>query len=356
MDKIGTGEGAQAYGSGLYFAENPKVAGQYQRTLFDQNIQEPEVLAKKILTNYDGDTIDAIYQLRQMGRQDSAQLLSDGVDLSKVELPDEAGNLYNVNLNVEPEDLLDWDGGFSDQPENLQKAWKDMWADREADGFFKNVDGTIDEDAVTGRMMYHEIADHQYTKAYVGENNLTKANAMNIEQEASKALKEAGIPGIKYFDGNSRNAGEGTRNFVMFDEDLIEIAEPKRVLGGVDEGVLGGGKVKGGFTTETTDMPLYDDMMKSPEYFKKNKGMTGSIETFTPNEYMTTLNQTSSNTAIDPKLVDEYAQKMANGEDFPMAVIEYQDGKIVNQEGRHRALAAQKAGVSEMPVLIVNRK
>lgn len=99
-----------------------------------------------------------------------------------------------------------------------------MWADREPDGFFKNLDGSIDEDAVTGRMMYHEIADHQYTKAYVGENNLTKANAMNLEQEASKTLKEAGIPGIKYFDGNSRNAGEGTRNFVMFRDDLIEIA------------------------------------------------------------------------------------------------------------------------------------
>ena len=29
MDKIGTGEGAQAYGHGLYLAENPNVARQY---------------------------------------------------------------------------------------------------------------------------------------------------------------------------------------------------------------------------------------------------------------------------------------------------------------------------------------
>lgn len=28
--KIGTGEGAQAYGHGLYFAENPEIAGQYK--------------------------------------------------------------------------------------------------------------------------------------------------------------------------------------------------------------------------------------------------------------------------------------------------------------------------------------
>ena len=33
MSKIGTGEGAQAYGHGLYFAENPKVAKDYKEKL-----------------------------------------------------------------------------------------------------------------------------------------------------------------------------------------------------------------------------------------------------------------------------------------------------------------------------------
>lgn len=33
MSKVGTGEGAQAYGRGLYFAENPKVANQYAKEL-----------------------------------------------------------------------------------------------------------------------------------------------------------------------------------------------------------------------------------------------------------------------------------------------------------------------------------
>jgi ADP-Ribosyltransferase in polyvalent proteins len=33
LSKIGTGEGAQAYGHGLYFAENPKVAEEYRRAL-----------------------------------------------------------------------------------------------------------------------------------------------------------------------------------------------------------------------------------------------------------------------------------------------------------------------------------
>jgi hypothetical protein len=33
MSKIGTGEGAQAYGHGLYLAENPKVAKEYANML-----------------------------------------------------------------------------------------------------------------------------------------------------------------------------------------------------------------------------------------------------------------------------------------------------------------------------------
>jgi hypothetical protein len=38
-------------------------------------------------------------------------------------------------------------------------------------------------------------------------------------------LQQAGIPGVKYLDGSSRTAGEGTRNFVMFNPDDIRILE-----------------------------------------------------------------------------------------------------------------------------------
>jgi len=40
---------------------------------------------------------------------------------------------------------------------------------------------------------------------------------------AAQALREAGIPGIKYLDAGSRSAGEGSRNFVVFDDSLIDI-------------------------------------------------------------------------------------------------------------------------------------
>jgi hypothetical protein len=40
---------------------------------------------------------------------------------------------------------------------------------------------------------------------------------------ASIALREAGIPGIRYLDAGSRGAGEGSRNYVVFDDKLIDI-------------------------------------------------------------------------------------------------------------------------------------
>lgn len=36
-------------------------------------------------------------------------------------------------------------------------------------------------------------------------------------------MRQAGIPGIRYLDGGSRDAGDGSRNYVMFDDKLVKI-------------------------------------------------------------------------------------------------------------------------------------
>ena len=51
-------------------------------------------------------------------------------------------------------------------------------------------------------------------------------------------LKEAGIPGIKYLDQGSRGAGEGSSNYVAFDDSIIEIL---RKYGFAGLAPLGGG-------------------------------------------------------------------------------------------------------------------
>jgi hypothetical protein len=44
-------------------------------------------------------------------------------------------------------------------------------------------------------------------------------------RQASRRLMKGGIPGLRYLDGNSRTAGQGTHNYVMFPgtEDRIRI-------------------------------------------------------------------------------------------------------------------------------------
>ena len=44
-------------------------------------------------------------------------------------------------------------------------------------------------------------------------------------------MREAGIPGIRYLDQNSRTAGEGTHNLVMFDADTINLLRKYGIAG-----------------------------------------------------------------------------------------------------------------------------
>jgi hypothetical protein len=43
--------------------------------------------------------------------------------------------------------------------------------------------------------------------------------------QASDLLKAQGVPGIRYLDGGSRSAGQGSSNFVTFDPEMIRILE-----------------------------------------------------------------------------------------------------------------------------------
>jgi hypothetical protein len=51
-----------------------------------------------------------------------------------------------------------------------------------------------------------------------------------------ETMRDAGIPGIKYYDAGSRGAGEGTRNYVVFDDRLITILKKY----GLGAGIAGG--------------------------------------------------------------------------------------------------------------------
>ena len=227
MDKIGTGEGAQAYGHGLYFAENRGVATGYQfahggslryngQPLSQNNFNGT---AANILGEVNGFTNEglpieeAIAKARKSYAEwGSVEDFDRVIDEAKPSLSVGETSLYEVDIpDSAVEKMLDWDAPLSEQPESVQRALaelaaaddpllKELFADgvpTEALGVFGNS---------KGGQIYNTLAEQSGGSAAL-----------------SAKLNELGIPGIKYFDGNSRSAGEGTRNLVVFDENLVNV-------------------------------------------------------------------------------------------------------------------------------------
>lgn len=197
--KIGTGEGAQAYGHGLYLAESPDVAKSYQASTSKgfglpdgQDVQgvanvialRGEETARKLYANLGSKLDDVISQANHA--------INSGSSLYKVDLPDE-----------QIAKMLDWDKPLSQQHPDVQAAFN----------LYKYApDSPIH--GMTGMEAYVN-----YGKRF--------GNPTSSTPETAKAFRELGIPGIRYLDGGSRGVGQGTSNFVVFpgNEGLLSILE-----------------------------------------------------------------------------------------------------------------------------------
>lgn len=118
-----------------------------------------------------------------------------------------------------------------------------------------------------------------------------------------------------------------------------------------------------GFKDSETGMPTYDDMMANPDYFARAKRRKGGIVMMGPDEYIQRaakgfqkFDPDSSIESVvagrDSALIDRYAKEMQAGDKFPTIMLDYSIG--FGQEGLHRALAAKKLGIEEIPVMIVS--
>ena len=243
MDKIGTGEGAQAYGHGLYFAESPDVAAGYQERLAMVDDGPPAFFRDAsgnaideapgsvwLLRGDDTRTSFEEMQKRAADKLQWAQGLKNkqlsGIETRKAQEAidwlrdnpganfapnDVRGAFYTTRLDVEPEDLLDWDAPLSQQSEKVRAAVEGRVRE-----YRKFSPQTMPEDP-TGQQIYRTF----YPQEALGDAEAKLATKPRGLEE--RKLMEAGIPGIKYLDQGSRASGEGTRNFVIFDDKLISI-------------------------------------------------------------------------------------------------------------------------------------
>jgi len=229
LSKVGTGEGAQAYGHGIYLAQTRGVAEQYKPFGENQAVIEyfdragNKFVPKNQQLDDLGESADYLYRnfgsskmpvspeiISQVesaralpGNQNKLAVLA-GLKLRaehgiSESVGSQSGHLYTVDLPDEHiAKMLDWDAPLSEQPEAVRKALKNYAA--------------ADDASITGGEFYRRLTQE------FGAG----------QDEVSAALLKDGVPGIRYLDGNSRTTSfgpqsSGTRNFVIFDGDYAKI-------------------------------------------------------------------------------------------------------------------------------------
>jgi len=184
MSKLGTGEGAQAYGSGMYVAQNPSVAKGYQNTLAYKAFDlQPE--AQKLGLNLPAGTRGEF--MRQVQAKKPPEILArqlQNANIAARDLPQDkltelfknyqekgGGNLYKVDLpDTHIRRMLDWDAPIKDQPTVVRNLAKQLG---------------IDKNDLGGDLL-----------AKVGK-----------DEAGRKIMQDAGIRGVKYLDQYSRQPG-----------------------------------------------------------------------------------------------------------------------------------------------------
>jgi len=209
--RIGTGEGVQAYGHGLYFAESRPLAEYYQKTLskgkpgalYEVDIQaRPEQMLRwdyplseqspEILRAVNAAKQEVFVPLEQRSRKDLSRIMQ----------------------RVDPEG--DWAGIDSPMPykRDLVQYMKD-------EGILEDMMNPVNP-SLSGR------AAHDLLVQAAGGGGRVKNPA---QAKAAEALRAQGVPGISYFDRLSREAKLGNLNHVVFDPMRVKILRALGLLG-----------------------------------------------------------------------------------------------------------------------------
>ena len=260
LDAIGTGEGAQAHGWGLYFAADKNVSEEYRRKLSGDKVF------------YDGQELDAVYtntykiergidkennrylqdlrfvidRMSEIQAEKKLSTLEDArqefikdyesknkllafqkklieiaknIDTSKIEI--QKGQLFEVDI---PEDdaLLDENKSIDEQPQIVKNAIQ-QYFNNAPENELKQVLEFLG--IKTGKDFYNIVARNEFYRFENGniENDIIPSSWDNLGKYkyelASKRLNQLGIKGITY-DGKRDG-----KCYVIFDDKAIEITQ-----------------------------------------------------------------------------------------------------------------------------------
>lgn len=253
MSRMGTGEGNQMYGHGLYFAEAPEVSGQggkYWQQFWNKMKVGPEESAASALFYSKFDRDKAIENLKKQANyhlSESSKNYGNGPEeaeghkalhkdyLAAADLIN-SGKIvgpktYEVRIKAPEERFLDWDAPISEQHEGVLKAIAPFFPAGVPD---KNQYGA----PLKGGDIYHQVL--QRAGGVMHGPVLDKAGIPGqlpggTKERLSKYLLNMGVPGIKYLDAGSRMRGAGTKNYVVFDDKLTHVKRKYAEGGEVDD-------------------------------------------------------------------------------------------------------------------------
>ena len=253
---ISGGEGVQAYGWGMYFATSREVAKWY-RNVLDGN-QSGIWVGEKYIPKVDqGDIkeknqryIDytAAFFLENMGYEGATNRVHNDLEQKRqlMKIPGlvkhsqseivvyraildrienwknkpirlEEGRMYEVALSPTEMEYLDWDATSVNQSEEVKSVLRREKLVYDAETKGKD----IYENMVTEIQQEINVLQHPAAQSLNKNGHLVEE--YTAEEITSKYFNSIGIPGLKFFDKNSRSQGLGTTNYVVFDEKNVSV-------------------------------------------------------------------------------------------------------------------------------------
>ena len=271
LNKVGSGEGAQAFGWGSYSAELRKIAERYREKLkrflsrgqlyrleipesdalldWDKPLnQQPEQVKNAILKAAEkhGIPVSGVKK-RDPRDEDFNKVAISGIEYvkNKAHWVNQYGGKLQGPLLAAVHMVKDAVGDSDKALEDAQRAYVKMAfsADEDTIQFIREVIQTLRSETIDFPVLEaRETVEIPgvTSAAMLGEDFYRRlSEILGSDKAASLALKDAGLSGLQYLDGMSRSEGEGSHNFVIWNEDAMQVMETYYQMEGEEGGPRG---------------------------------------------------------------------------------------------------------------------
>lgn len=203
INKVGTGEGNQTFGYGMYFAENPAVAKEYQKRLSadsalsyqSRNVDSAYINAANNFKEFGTSYEDTLKGLKQAYKQAPEKELEIAAKVAF----QPTGNLYKVDIpDASIPNMLDWDKPLTEQPKQVQEGLKKLGIETDINKLNEYDDALLkslfeDSNIALPKQPINPTGQEIYERFIQGNPKYT-----------AEKLKEVGVTGIRYLDEGSR--------------------------------------------------------------------------------------------------------------------------------------------------------